>query len=184
MRWARTPKYISPGPAGLFVALLHAPKASTLVPVGRADRALDPPRSRQAHEVEHCLFLRRGRRRHIVIQAPGVGLGDVPISERDDAHALPAAKRPSDLDHVSRFDLAMRLRRLAIEIDLAPTTRPLRLGSRLEQTRDVEPDVEAEGVRSVFHRNKPKGDRSALARPVPLRAISVENRSDPLTIHA
>jgi len=36
-----------------------------------------------------------------------------------------------------------------------------------------------EGVRSVFHRNGPRGDRS---RPVPGSAVSVENRSDPLQL--
>src|SRR5262249_2751095 len=107
----------------------------------------------QPDEVEQGLFLGRGRRRHVVIKAPGLSFGDVPVGEGDDAHPLPTAEGTGDLDYVPGLHLAMRLRGLAIEVDLPSATGLLCLRSCLEQTRDIEPDVEAEGVRSVFHRN-------------------------------
>jgi len=164
-----TKVYLTHSPASLvvlLVAFFEAPETAALVPVRRADRALGPPRTRQADEVEQRLLLRRRRRGHVVVEAPGVGFWDVPVGDGDDAYALPAAERPRDLDHVARLDLTVRLRRLAIDVNLPAATGPLRLRSRLEQTRDIEPDVESEGVRSVFHRSAILGDRSqAMRRP-------------------
>ena len=55
------------------------------------------------------------------------------------------AERPGDLDLVPGLDLAVRLRGLAADVDLAGLAGLLRLGAGLEQAGDVQPQVEAHG---------------------------------------
>jgi hypothetical protein len=68
----------------------------------------------------------------------------VPIGHRPHDDALAAALRAGDLDDVAKPHLAVRLGAVAVDGDLAALAGALRLGPRLEEARDVEPDVEAE----------------------------------------
>jgi len=95
----------------------------------------------------------------------------MPVRRSEDADALAAAQLTRNLDDIAGLDLAVRLGGVAVEIDLAALAGPLRLRSRLEQARDIEPDIEAHrvGDGSVFHRNGQFGDRPRLQpRPVPI----------------
>src|SRR5262245_25385952 len=94
-----------------------------------------------ALELPHLNLLRRRCRRQIVVQPPRVRLRDVPLLEPAHANGLPASERPADLDLVADFEPPVRLRRLTIDLDLPGLARVLRLRARLEQARDVEPDV-------------------------------------------
>ena len=138
---------IAPGPAGLVAALLHAPQAAALSR-GRAWRrglcgAAGParrsrsssacssgdgggvcPRRAAGPRPSGCAA-RRGRRRRTRWRRPSV---------RVISMTSPGL--------TSRCGLAD----WPLTSTLPPLTRPLRLRARLEQTRDVEPDVETEGT--------------------------------------
>lgn len=64
-------------------------------------------------------------------------------------HFLAPSERTRDRDAVALADLAVRLGALSVDVHLAARAGALRLRSRLEETGDVEPDVEA-GTH-VFH---------------------------------
>ncbi len=100
-----------------------------------------------------------GRRRGVLVQQARLRLREVALGRRPDDDALAAPERPGDFDRIARLHFAMRFGRLAVEVHLAALDGALGLGPRLEEARDVEPDVEAEGVVPVFHRNKPTGAR-------------------------
>ena len=65
------------------------------------------------------------------------------LGQRRHHDELPSAQRPGDLDRVADMDIAMWLRALSVDRDLATLARALRLRPRPEETRDVEKDVEA-----------------------------------------
>ena len=73
------------------------------------------------------------------------------VGESDDTHLLSPAEWPSDFNEVARADLTMGFGGLPIHVNLPSPTCTLRLGSRLEQTSNVEPDVEADGAGRCFH---------------------------------
>jgi hypothetical protein len=69
------------------------------------------------------------------------------LPEHDpDDDVLMAAEAAADADPVTLADGTMRRRVLAVDVDLAAGTRALRFGARPEEARDVEPDVESDGV--------------------------------------
>src|SRR6185503_7292349 len=57
-----------------------------------------------------------------------------------------ASHGPADLDLVADPNVSMRLRRLPVDVDPAGLQFLLRFRSGLEQTGDVEPDVETDPV--------------------------------------
>ena len=100
--------------------------------------------ARQAHEFAQLRLFRRRRRRHILVQRPGSRLRDVVRGEGPHDDLLPTAESPGDRDAVPQADFPVRFGPLAVDVNLAALAALLRFGSRLEQTRDVEPDVESE----------------------------------------
>src|SRR5437899_9046824 len=57
-------------------------------------------------------------------------------------HAEPAAAAAGDHDLVARPHHPVGTRGLAVDVDLPPAAGALRLGPRLEEAGDVEPEVE------------------------------------------
>ena len=82
----------------------------------------------------------------VVIQRARLGLLDVRINQ--DAHddILKPAKATADADAVTFADRAIRFRMLAVDIDLAAFAGAFGFRARLEQTRHIQPDVEALGL--------------------------------------
>ena len=88
---------------------------------------------------------------HVVIERPGRRLREVLGRESLYHHLLLSPLRARDRQPVTRLYGAMRLGALVVDGDLATSTRPLRLRTGLEQTRDIEPDIESGAVsRDVF----------------------------------
>ncbi len=67
------------------------------------------------------------------------------IHYRADDDRLVMAEAPADLDLIPFADDPMGLGVLAIDLDFAALARALGFRPRLEQTRDVEPDVQSNG---------------------------------------
>jgi hypothetical protein len=65
------------------------------------------------------------------------------IGQASHDDALLAAEWPADLQLVAGAEQAVRLRRLTVDVDLSALAGVLRFGTRPEQARDVQPDVEA-----------------------------------------
>jgi hypothetical protein len=117
------------------VALVASPEPS---PTGSGlENALQTP---------HFYLLGTRRRRAILVQQSRFGLRDVFVRKRQHDYDLTPAERASDGNFVADPKIAMRLGHDAVHADTSDFAFPLRLRSRLEQTRDVEPHVEAYGV--------------------------------------
>jgi hypothetical protein len=113
-----------------------------------------PRRAVQALHPPHFNFFRRRRRRQILIQFARLRFGDMPVGEPADDDALFASVRPADHELVAHAQQPVRLGGLAVDVDLAALARLLRLGSRAEQARDIEPDVQADaGGYGIIHGN-------------------------------
>jgi len=95
-------------------------------------------------KVQHGLFLGAGWRRDVLVEEPSLRLRDVLLRDAADDDALSLAQGARDLDDVAFLDFAMRLCRVAVDVDLAALDGALGFGPRLEETRDVEPDIETE----------------------------------------
>jgi len=118
--------------------------------VGCAGR---PRLKERAHQPRHlsCLdFIGRRRRRHILVQRARLRLRDVSIDQRLDDDALAPAQGSLDGECVAGMDLAMRLRGLIVDVDPSAPARLLRFGARSEQARDIQPDVETDGVHELI----------------------------------
>jgi acetylornithine deacetylase/succinyl-diaminopimelate desuccinylase-like protein len=89
-------------------------------------------------------FFRRRRGSEILIQQSCLGSRDMLLLNTANHDPLLAAKRPVDLHLIAGANGAVRFRRLPIHRNLAALTGLLRFGSRTEQARDVQPDVEAD----------------------------------------
>ena len=70
------------------------------------------------------------------------------IDHDADDDVLDAAVAAADADAIAFAEHAVRLGVLAVDLDLAALARALGFRARLEQTRDVEPDVQANRRRS------------------------------------
>ena len=64
----------------------------------------------------------------------------------DDHDSLLASERPADRDLVAGVNLTMRLGGLPVDVDLTALAGLLRFRSRLEQARDVEPQIQPHRV--------------------------------------
>src|SRR5581483_4699407 len=82
--------------------------------------------------------------------------GDVAIGQRFDDQPLNASERPPDFDLVPDPQLAIGLRELLVDLHLSELARVLRVRTRLEDARDVQPDVDPDPrgriIRSIDHR--------------------------------
>ena len=79
-------------------------------------------------------------------------------------HVLRASEASADADAVAFLDRSVRLGAVAIDLHLAALARTFGFGARLEQTRDVEPDVETNAVWSpVVHVSMPSDQDFDLA---------------------
>ena len=63
---------------------------------------------------------------------------------------LAPAQGSLDGECVAGMDLAMRLRRLIVDVHPSAPARLLRFGARSEQARDIQPDVETDGVHELI----------------------------------
>lgn len=123
-----------------LVPAFEAPKLPALAFVRRArGRHRRAVHALQAPKLD---FLRRGRRRQVLVQAPRIGLGHMALGEDSHGYPLRAAEWARDQDLVCRSENAIRLRRLAVDRNLATLAGALGLGARPEQAGDIEPDVE------------------------------------------
>ena len=93
----------------------------------------------------HRNFFRRRLRRAVLIQLSRVSPADVAFRDASNDDLLFAAERAANLDRVSRANGPVRLCRLAVHLNLAARARFLRLRSRPEQTRHIEPHIETNG---------------------------------------
>ena len=105
----------------------------------------------QPHQVQKGLFLGRRWRCRVLVEQARLCFGDVLVHDGPHDDPLPAAQRARDVDHITGLDLAVRLGRLAVEIDLAALAGLLSLRPRAEETGHVEPDVEAQAIRILLH---------------------------------
>src|SRR5204862_4420409 len=105
---------------------------------------------------------------------PRLSFRDVLSGDRLHDHFLAPAESTCDLDFISGFDLAVCLGCLAVDVDLAATTRLLRLASCLEEAADIEPHIQAhEGIFRLtasvrtkkFARGDGRGARSEVRGP-------------------
>ena len=71
------------------------------------------------------------------------------IQDDPDDDVLVTTERTGDADAVALADRAMGLGVFAVDLYFAALTRTLGLRARLEQTRDVEPDVETKTVAQI-----------------------------------
>ena len=94
------------------------------------------------------------------------------ISERANDDRLPPRRRPGDENSVTNLHNSVWPRGLAVHINLSPLARPLSFGASAEQTRDIEPDIEAHEVSIMA----PPKSRDAL--------VTNEEREDVLQLLA
>src|SRR5712691_2448306 len=92
----------------------------------------------------HLDFFRRRLRRHVVVEHLRFRLLDVLVDDDADDDVLVAAEGAADADTVTFADHAMRLGVLAVDVDLPALACTLGLRACLEQTGDVQPDVETD----------------------------------------
>src|SRR5688572_31983654 len=128
-------------------ASLEAAKRPALVPPwtrfrggGGAVDAFEPPYL----NLFRCRF-----RGPILVERSRLRLGEVPVGYAKYRNELFAAERPVDLDLVALLDVAMRLRRGAVDDHFAELARFLRLGLGLEQAEHVEAGVLMEAVHGL-----------------------------------
>ena len=139
---------------GSLVALFHAADLASPPAIRRSRRCRRCPVN--PFLPAHLELLRRRLRRHVVIERLRFGFPDVLLEDDAHDHVLEAAGAAADADAIALTNLAIRLGMVVVDVHLAAFAGALRLGPRLEQARDVEPDVEAEavtherGVRSLF----------------------------------
>ena len=88
-------------------------------------------------------FFRRGRGSQVFVEVPRLGLRNVPIGERAHDDSLNEAERSVDAELITDMKEAVSLCGLAVDGDLPGPTRLQGLGTRLEETRHVQPDVQS-----------------------------------------
>src|SRR5882762_3304160 len=74
----------------------------------------------------------------------------MPVGELPHAHELFAPERPADRELVSHPHPPIRFHRLAVGRHFAASAGFLRFRPRLEQARDVEPDVETYAILRII----------------------------------
>jgi len=113
-------------------------------PVGGACRACG--RLVDAIEAPHLDFLGRRLGRDVVVQHLGFRLLHVLVDDDADDDVLVAAEGPLDAKAVAFADGAVGFGGLVVDVDLSALAGALGFRSRLEEARDVEPDVETNRV--------------------------------------
>src|SRR5215468_3268709 len=133
------------GRAGRLVSSLEAADSTTLPLVGRVGR----PHLRTVDPLQpaHFDFLRRGRRRQILIQQPRLRLRNVTIGQGAHDHTLLSPVWTADHQLITGAERPILFRRLVVHVDLSAPAGVLGLRPRPEQAGDIEPDVETDGRR-------------------------------------
>lgn len=128
------------------ISFFEPPERATFAAVRRPSRRRSSERRRYPGDSPQLEFFGRRLWGQILVQLPGLGLRHVVFREpgHDDLLVPPEAVR--DVDHVASVDLPIRLRGPAANIDFATFTSALRLGTRAEEARDVEPQIEPHGA--------------------------------------
>jgi hypothetical protein len=67
----------------------------------------------------------------------------VVLGESANDDVLPAAEWASDLDPIAQAQFAVRLCRLAVDVDLPALACSLRLRAGFEEAADIQPEIEA-----------------------------------------
>ncbi len=122
-------------------ALLDSSERTTLALVGRASTGRSDW-SKQSRHARGLELLGSWRRGHIFVQLSRCRLRNVAIGNCSHHDLLAATERSRNRHAISKANLAMRLGDLFVHVDLATFAGLLRLGSRPEKARDIEPDVE------------------------------------------
>jgi uncharacterized tellurite resistance protein B-like protein len=135
-------------PASTTAALLHLAQGPPGTLVRRRGGGELP---RLANQIPHGLFLRGRWRGDVFVERPGLRLGHVPVGETTHDHVLLLAERPGDDERVARLHLAVRLGALTADLHFAALTGALRFGACLEQTRNVQPDIETKPFEQDIH---------------------------------
>jgi hypothetical protein len=91
-------------------------------------------------------FFRRGRGSEIVVELARLGLGHMALGEPLHDDSLLSSQWPAEDQLVSRLDLAMWFRALAVDVDLAALARLLSFGSGSVEAGDVEPEIQTHRV--------------------------------------
>jgi len=128
------------GTRALLLALFHLAKQSASVPRrrrGRCHRGTVRPLEAPALD----LLGRRGRC-EIFVEFTGPRPRHVAFGQCSYPDDLSSAEWPPNNQPVIRSDQPVRLRRLAIDLDLAVPAGLLGIRPRSEQTRNVQPDIE------------------------------------------
>src|SRR3989338_4970772 len=114
-------------------------------------------------------FLRRRLGRDVVVQRAGLRLGDMLVDDEPDNHVLVTAVRTGDPNAIAVVNRAVRLGGLAVDRDLSAFAGALGFRARLEETRDVEPDVQAQGQvhASIFSRLRSRSSFDVRCEPEP-----------------
>src|SRR3954454_22007549 len=102
------------------------------------------------HPPDFALFLGH-RRRRVGVKCTGLGLRDMPFGQTFYHQRLLTAERAVYVQPVAHTKLPMRLDALAVHLHLSGGARPLCLGSSLENTSDVQPDIEADSCIRFSH---------------------------------
>lgn len=98
-------------------------------------------------QVQHGPLRRRRRRGHVLVQRARLGLRKMLLGQTTDDHVLAPPERPANHDALADADLPMRLGPLISDVHLAALAGLLGLRSGLEQTRDIEPDIQSDSIR-------------------------------------
>ena len=127
-----------------LAALFEAANLAPTPAIGRAGRL----GGRSVHALHPSGFdffgCRLGRR--VVVEGARFGFLDMLIDRDANDHILKAPEASADSNAVALANRSVGLGAVAVDLHLAALTGALGLGSRLEETGDVEPDVEADGV--------------------------------------
>ncbi len=116
-------------------------------PIGRPGRACR--RLVDAIEAAHLDFLGRRLGRDVVVQHLGFRLLHVIADDDADDDVLVAAEGPADAKPVAFADGTVGFGGLAVDVDLSALAGALGFRSRLEQARDVQPDVQTNRLAQI-----------------------------------
>src|SRR4029450_6194954 len=131
-----------------LVSLFNPAEPSPLALVGRGRRRRERPR--QPRQPPHFDLLLGRPGSPIFVELARLGLRDVPIGKPAHHDDLLPAHPPADHDLIPGPDLAVRLGGLAVHVDPAGFTGFLGLRARAEEARDIQPDVEPQGLHAII----------------------------------
>ena len=127
---------------GFLASAFHSPDLAPFALVGGARPRTPDERGSQTRHPQQLDFLGTGLRRHVLVEESRFGLGNVLLGEPLYDHFLPPSERTGDLELIAFLEVAVRLRSLAVQIDLPALAGLLGLRARLEEAGDIQPHIE------------------------------------------